>query len=143
MKRFISIALTLFIVLFFSSSTHAGSGIERGGVPATIMDDKTFDGYVKMGSSAPAIKMKKLTGTSPAVGASGTIAHGLDKAKIIGVQALVSNDSGNRIPPNFTSVANHEFDFFIDGTNVHIYCISANSSSINGNAVTILLIYEE
>jgi len=100
-------------------------------------------GYSKLGSDAPVIKMKKLTGTSPAVGASGTIAHGLDKSKILGAQVLVSNDTGNRIPPNFTSVGNHEFDFFIDTTNVIVYCISANSSSINGNAVTVLITYEE
>ncbi|KKL79294.1 hypothetical protein LCGC14_2016290 [marine sediment metagenome] len=90
------------------------------------------------------IRMVELTGTSPAVGASGTIAHGLaDIAKILSAQVLVSNNGGNRIPPNFTSVANHEFEFFIDSTNVHIYCIAANSSSINGNAVTIIIIYEQ
>jgi len=100
-------------------------------------------GYTMLGSGAPRIKMKKLTGTSPAVGASGTIAHGLTKSKIIGAQVLVNNDTGNRIPPNFTSVGNHEFDFFIDTTNVHIYCISGNSSNIDGNAFTVLITYEE
>ena len=100
--------------------------------------------YVAIGEGAPLIKVVKITGTAPAVGASAAIAHGLaDIAKIIGAQVLVANDTGNRIPPGFTSVANHEFDFFIDTTNVHIYCISANSSSIDGNAVTILIIYEE
>ncbi|KKN72278.1 hypothetical protein LCGC14_0412290 [marine sediment metagenome] len=105
--------------------------------------ETTIDGYTKLGSDAPVIKMKKLTGTSPAVGASATIAHGLNQSKIVGVQALVSNDTGNRIPPNFTSVASHEFDFFIDATNVYIYCIAGNSSSINGNAVVVLITYEE
>ncbi len=103
----------------------------------------TLDGFVILGSGAPTIKMKKLTGTSPAEGASATIAHGLDKSKIIGAQVLVSNNTGNRIPPNFTSVNNHEFDFFIDTTNVYIYCIAANSSSIDNNAVTVLITYEE
>lgn len=89
-------------------------------------------------------RMVKLTGTSPNEGASGTIAHGLaDRAKIIGAQVLVSNNTGNRIPPGFTSVGNHEFDYFIDSTNVHIYCISGNSSSIANNAVTVLITYEE
>lgn len=101
------------------------------------------NGYTMLGSDAPSIKMKKLTGTTPAEGASVTIVHGLDKSKIIGAQVLVNNDTGNRIPPNFTSVVNHEFDFFIDTTNVHIYCIAANSANINGNAVTVLITYEE
>ncbi len=98
-------------------------------------DTKVYDESV--------IKTKKLTGTSPAEGASATIAHGLNKSKILGAQALVSNDTGNRIPPNFTSVNNHEFDFFIDTSNVHIYCIVANSANINGNAVMVLITYEE
>jgi len=90
------------------------------------------------------IRMVELTGTSPAVGATGTIAHGLaDRTKILSAQVLVSNDSGNRIPPNFTSVANHEFEFFIDATNVHVYCIAANSSGIDGNAVKVIIIYEQ
>ena len=100
--------------------------------------------FATIGDSAPIVKMVKLTGTSPAVGASGTIAHGLaDRAKIISAQVLVSNNSGNRIPPGFTSVNNHEFDFFIDSTNVYIYCIAANSSNIDGNAVTVVIIYEQ
>ena len=100
-------------------------------------------GFTVLGSGAPSIKMKKLTGTSPAVGASGTIAHGLDKSKILGAQVLVSSDGGNRIPPNFTSIANREFDFLIDTDNVHIYCVAGSSSMINNNAVTVLITYEE
>ncbi|KKN68671.1 hypothetical protein LCGC14_0448620 [marine sediment metagenome] len=100
--------------------------------------------FVTIGTGAPSVRMVKLTGTSPAVGASGTIAHGLaDRTKIIGAQVLVTADNGNPIPPHFTSVANYEFEFFIDATNVQIYCIAANSSAIDGNAVTIIIIYEE
>ncbi|KKM19423.1 hypothetical protein LCGC14_1655820 [marine sediment metagenome] len=93
--------------------------------------------------SGVVIKMKKITGTSPAVGANGTIAHGLDRSKILAVQVLILNDSGNCIPPGFTSVANHEFDFFVEMDDVRIYCVAANSSSIDGNDVHILIIYEE
>jgi len=104
----------------------------------------TLGGHAAIGTGAPRVRMVKLTGTSAPDGSSVTIAHGLsDRTKIIGAQVLVSNDTGNRIPPNFTSVGNHEFDFFIDTTNVIVYCISANSSSINGNAVTVLITYEE
>lgn len=103
----------------------------------------SFDGFMALGSGAPGIKLKKLTGTSAAVGSSVSIAHGLDKSKILGIQVLVSNDSGNRIPPNFTSVANHEFDFFVDTNDVTVYNISANSSNIDGNDITVLITYEE
>lgn len=100
-------------------------------------------GYVALGSGAPRIAMKKLTGTSPAVGADNTIAHGLDFAKIISCTVLIQNDSGNQIPHNFIDVANHQFGFFIDSTDVFIYCETANSSNINGNPVVVLITYEE
>ncbi len=90
-----------------------------------------------------AVRMIKLTGTSPAEGANGTLAHGLTQSKIIGAEVLVSNNSGNRIPPNYTSVVNHEFDFFIDADYVRIYCIAGNSSSIDLNSFTVLITYEE
>ena len=105
-----------------------------------ILDEE----FVNIGTGAPNVRMVKLTGTSPAVGASGTIAHGLaDAAKIIGAQVLVAGNNGNPIPPNFTSVGGYQFRFFIDSTNVHIYCVAANSANIDGNAVTILIIYEQ
>lgn len=117
---------------------------KRFGIGVADPDAKLeINGYAMLGSDAPKIKVKKLTGTSAAVGASVTIVHGLTKSKIIGAQALVSNNTGNRIPPNFTSVGNHEFDFFIDTDNVHVYCISGNSSNIDNNALTVLITYEE
>lgn len=120
-----------------------------------VINDTTFDlsvgnrvaslevnDYTKLGSDAPKIKMKKLTGISPNQGANGAFAHGLDKAKIIGIHVLITNNSGNRIPPNFTSVGSHEFEFFIDGDDVRIYCKAANSSQIDNNTFTVLLTYE-
>ena len=93
---------------------------------------------------SPGIRMVKLTSASPAGGANNTIAHGLNMAKIISATVLIENNSGNPIPPNFTSVGSHQFAFFIDTDYVHIYCIAANSASIdNGNLVTVLIIYEE
>ena len=101
-------------------------------------------GYVAIGQSAPRVRIVKLTGTSPAVGASGTIAHGLaDRTKILSAQVLIAGNNGNPIPPNFTSVGGYEFEFFIDPTDINIYCIAANSANIDGNAVTVLITYEE
>ncbi len=124
-------------VVRLDSNGRLGIGTET---PSARLE---VNGFAMLGSDAPKIKTKKLTGTSPAGGASATIAHGLDKSKIIGAQVLVSNNTGNRIPPNFTSVGSHEFDFFIDTSNVYIYCISGNSASIDNNAFTVLLTYEE
>ncbi len=120
--------------LVFATATD-GAVVERMRI--------TSGGYIMLGSDAPSIKMKKLTGTSAVSGSSVTVAHGLDKAKIIGVQVLITNNSGNRIPPEFTSVGSHEFEFFIDGDNIRIYSISGNSASIDENAFTVLITYEE
>ncbi|KKK94671.1 hypothetical protein LCGC14_2680500, partial [marine sediment metagenome] len=73
-------------------------------------------GYAAVGTGAPRVAMKKLTGTTgSSEGNNITIAHGLTISKIIGVQVLVTTTSGNRIPPVFTSVNEHEYDFFVDG----------------------------
>ena len=103
------------------------------------------DGFSTMGDdNAPAIKMKKLTGTTAASeGGNITIPHGLTIGKIIGVQVLVTTSSGNRIPPVFTSVAEHEYDFFVDGDDIRVYLSGTNSGSIKSKAITVLLTYEE
>jgi len=105
----------------------------------------TEAGYIMLGNGAPNIRMIKLTGTTGASeGDTTQIVHGLaDRSKIIGAQVLVSSSTGNRIPPNFKSVNEHEFDFFIDTTNVHIYLAATNSGSITNGAITVLITYEE
>ncbi len=105
-----------------------------------------LSGYVSVGSGAPRIKMVKLTGTTGANEGDRTdIAHGLaDRTKIIGAQVLVYNSaSNNPIPPNFTSVGEHEYDFFSDGTYVRVYLADTNSGSIRNSDITVLIIYEE
>ncbi len=101
-------------------------------------------GYVAIGDGAPLIKMKKLTGTTAASeGGNTTIAHGLTIGNIIGIQVLVTTTSGNRIPPVFTSVNEHEYDFFVDGDDIRVYLSGANSGSIKSKAITVLITYEE
>ena len=100
--------------------------------------------YARLGSGAPVIKMKKLTGTTGASeGDTTDIAHGLDKTKVLGMEVWVTNSSGNRVPPVFTSLAEHEYDAFISTTNVRIQLTATNSGSIVNGAITILLTYEE
>lgn len=103
-----------------------------------------LNGYTKLGDTAPAIKQKKLTGTTPASENSTlTIAHGLTSTKIIGVQCIVHSASGSGILPGFTKTAEFQYDVGYDGTNVSIYLSATNSGSILSKAVTVLITYEE
>ncbi len=91
------------------------------------------------------IKTKKLTGTTGATENSvTTMAHGLaDINKIIGAQVLVTSSNSNRIPPVFTSVAEYEYDFYIDATDVRVALHATNSSNITSGAIMVLITYEE
>ncbi len=112
-------------------------------------DSPTFGGliltgYTKLGSNAPVIKMKKITGTTGATeGDITNIAHGLTVSKIIGCQVLVTQVSDNLVPPAFTCVVEHEYDFFILASVVRIVLSADNSGSIINGAITVLLTYEE
>ena len=87
---------------------------------------------------------KKLTGTTGGTeGDITNITHGLDVSKIIGAQVLVTQSSGNRVPPAFTAVVEHEYDFFILASVVRVVLTAANSGSIINGAITVLLTYEE
>ncbi|KKN98406.1 hypothetical protein LCGC14_0144980 [marine sediment metagenome] len=98
--------------------------------------------YIKLGSGAPVIKMKKLTGTAGAEGSTNDIVHELVREKVLGMEVWVTNTSGNRVPPVFTSLPEHEYDVFISATIVRIQLTTTNSADIAGGAITILLTYE-
>ena len=101
-------------------------------------------GYAAIGSGAPKIAMKKVTGTTGANGGDATdIAHGLTASKIIGCQVLVTQASGNLVPPVFTSVGGHEYDVLVMANEVRVKITVANSGSIRSKAITVLITYEE
>ncbi|KKM65790.1 hypothetical protein LCGC14_1487730 [marine sediment metagenome] len=101
-------------------------------------------GYAAVGSGAPLIAMKKLTGTTGGTeGDITNINHGLTVSKIIGCQVLVTQSSSNLVPPAFTTVVEHEYDFFILASVVRIVLHASNSGSIINGAITVLITYEE
>lgn len=88
-------------------------------------------------------KVKKLTGITGATqGSNIGIAHGLDRTKIMGIDAVVTEDGGNRIPRNFIGVAGFQFDAYADASNVIVLLSATNSASILSGSVTVLLTYE-
>lgn len=101
-------------------------------------------GYTRLGgSTAPAIKQKKITGTTAAAqGGTVDVAHGLNESKIIAVTALVY-DGTNHFPPRFVFYATREYDVYTGGGSVVIALSAANSSNILSKAFKVLITYEE
>ena len=109
-----------------------------------IIGNFEIEGYTKLSSDAPAIKTKKLIGTTGASeGDITNITHGLTVSKIIGCQVFVTQVSNNLVPPGFTDVAEHEYEFFILENVVRVILHATNSDNIKSGAITVLLTYEE
>ena len=110
------------------------------------LGDVVISNFTKLGSDAPNIKMKKLTGTGgTAEGWTTNIAHGLgDISKIISATVMLTAPNGNLIPPSFTDVAEFQYDFLFTSTNAIVSATATNSGSIlSSSAFVILLTLEK
>lgn len=102
------------------------------------------NGYTKLGSTAPAIKMKKFTGnTATTSNSSVTITHGLTQSKIIGVQVLVSSTSNTMYPPGATSSSGGNYTYAVTSSSILIINEATNSQFILNRPYTVLVTYEE
>jgi hypothetical protein len=110
----------------------------------TWSEKQTFSNYTALGESSPAIKMKKLTGTTGAAeGDSVTVAHGLTSTKIINAAAQVWFAAGSAVPHGYAHDAGFEFHVAFNGTDVYIRNHPTNSENILSKAFTVLITYEE
>ena len=99
----------------------------------------TPGGYIKLGSGAPAIRMKKLTGTTDADTAT-SVAHGLIASKILSVD-IIATVGATGFQPNYQTIASpNYFTFYITATNIELVDVQANIQNV---AYTILITYEE
>ncbi|MBL0147049.1 MAG: hypothetical protein IPP48_16380 [Chitinophagaceae bacterium] len=101
--------------------------------------------YTRLGtqaSGAPAIKMKKITGTNGAAGTLTSFTHGLTQAKILSVSIYINATSGNDISPRSTYIG-YEYDSYVSPTAVAIRNVSGNDANIAGRPIRILITYEE
>jgi hypothetical protein len=107
---------------------------------------QTFSDYTALGESSPAIKMKKLTGTTNvAEGGSTAVAHGLTQSKIISFQTLVTHSASpeGAVPAGYTANAGYEFSESLYDGYVSIENSATNSANILSKAFTVLITYEE
>lgn len=113
----------------------------------------TPTGYIKLGNyednALPAIKTKKLTGTTAATeGASVSIAHELSSSKILGIRVLVEAlGEGAFIPEGCVGVGagfiGYNYYYEIDANNIIVRNSSTNSENILIKPIKILITYEE
>ena len=124
-----------------------GTGVDavKVGIGVTAPQaELEVNGYTKLGSNAPKVKMIKLTGTTSASqGGSVSIAHGLTSSKILSVTILAEYSAGRYVNPRHSFNAGYEFDFRVDPTNVVVYNSAANSTNVLSVPVKIMILYEE
>lgn len=120
-----------------------GSG-EVGIGTSTPTAELEVNGFTKMGTTAPAVKMIKLTGTtSNTQGGFVQLVHGLTSSKILSASVLVEYSTGNSVPPSYTGSAGYEYDYYISSTSVVVWNKTANSGSILSKPIRVLVTYEE
>ncbi|SCY48631.1 hypothetical protein [Flavobacterium caeni] len=102
------------------------------------------NGFTKLGSTAPAIKTMKLTGTTNSSQGSQTAAlHGITSSKILSVSVLVEYTSGASVPPNYGGSIGYEYDYYISSTAIVVWTKSGNSAQVVGKPFRVLVTYEE
>jgi len=95
--------------------------------------------FTKLGSSAPLVKMKKLTGSTGAVGSTTSIAHGIaDYTKILAIDVLVAS----LYLPNDPTPANN-FYVRYGATNVDVILGASATTIATSKSIKVLITYEE
>lgn len=123
-------------------SFRTGGNINR--ISITSAGNTEINGFTKMGTTAPAVKMIKLTGTtSNTQGTQTAIPHGLTSSKILSVSVLVEYATGASVPPSYNGSAGYEYDYFINTTSITVWPKSGNSANILSKSIRILVTYEE
>ena len=102
------------------------------------------NGYTKLGSNAPGVKMIKLTGTTGAAQGNTTfITHGVTNSKILSISILVEYAAGACVPPSYNGSAGFEYDYYLSGVSIAVWTKSGNSTSILSKPIRVLVTYEE
>jgi len=111
---------------------------------STPQSQLEVNGYTMLGSSAPKIQMKKLTGTTAAAqGSSVNINHGVGAGKILSVEVLVEYGPNGFIHHSYTESPGYQFNYFFGSVAITIVNINGNSAQILSKPFRILITYEE
>lgn len=121
-----------------ADAVHVGIGVTA---PAAELE---VNGYTKLGSDAPAIRMKKLAGTSAAAqGGSVTLPHGLNGARILAVEVLLEWTPGAWLHHSYTNSVGYVFNYYHTATGIVVINESGDSANILSKPLKVLVTYEE
>jgi len=102
------------------------------------------NGYSKLGSDAPAIRIKKLTGTTPATeGGEVQLPLGLDPSKILSVSVIVFDENQNWMGPNYTVQNGFHYSWYMKFGNIHIGNAPGGSVHLLSRPLKIFITYEQ
>ena len=111
---------------------------------ATASAKLEVNGFTKLGTDAPAIKIKKINTTSPSTeGAIINLDHLLSPNKIIGVQVMLEYISNSYVPPSYDGNGGYWYDWYISGDKIYIKTKAGSSGSILSKPIKIIVTYEE
>lgn len=138
-------ALTTRMVIDADGSVLMGSGTnDASGDVAQVTGNAGVTGYTRLGTGAPYIKQKRLTGTSPAAeGGTVGIAHGLTASKILAVTATIQDSNWNdyRLPGD-RYAAECEYYLSISSASITVALSATNSGYLLSRPVKIFITYE-
>lgn len=115
-------------------------------VPSSLIDTSngiTINGYTKLGSDAPAIKIKKITGTTASTeGGTTSINHGLNSSKIISVVVIIEYTTSRFIHTSYTFATGYQVDWELSTTQISILNHPTNSENVRSKPFRVLITYE-
>lgn len=122
-----------------------GTDAVNVGIGTTTPDAQLeVNGYTKLGTTAPKIKMLKLTGTTASTdGGQVAVAHGLSPSKILSVNVQVEAPLGNFVLPGYSLAVGYDYLISFNGYGIVVYNTLGNSSNILSKPFKVLVIYEE
>lgn len=133
------------------------NGLRVGSATAPAAGNLEVDGFTRLGSTGPSIKMKKLTGTTNASATSNTgINHGLDltTVTILSVSVMVEYATDNFVSSDFNNSYGYHFNWTVTPSQVVVTNVdkavsgfagvypSLSSQNIRGFPIVVLIVYE-
>jgi hypothetical protein len=128
---------------------YFGNGFPNRSNAMVIYKNANVDinGYTRLGKlseGAPEIKMKKFTGISSSSQNGFTdVTHGLNRAKIIGVQVIMKLPGFVDLGPGSRVNSGYEYEFQVLDNIIRIANLNGNSANILSKNFVVLVTYEE